>query len=121
MRISLLLPTINPTISIIYIYHLIGPTSSADPALLGQLADLSWRDGTAVRPFLFLFFFFFFFLFLFLFFLFLFFFSYFSSTKLFLLLINFYFVMGRRHNRHTHRHTDVHTKRRVEVYSIGVL
>ena len=40
------------------------PSVHAHPALLGQLADLSRRDGTAVRPFLFfsfLFFFFFFF------------------------------------------------------------
>jgi len=35
------------------------PSVHAHPALLGQLADLSRRDGTAVRPFLFFSFFFF--------------------------------------------------------------
>ena len=51
------------------------PSVHAHPALLGQLADLSRRDGTAVRPFLFSFGFFFFF----------FFFSFFFSfSKLFL-------------------------------------
>ena len=46
------------------------PSVHARPALLGQLADLSRRDGTVVRPFLFSFpflFFSFFFLSLFLF------------------------------------------------------
>ena len=44
------------------------PSVHAHPALLGQLADLSRRDGTAVRPFLFLFSFFLFFIFFFFFF-----------------------------------------------------